>query len=76
MRHGSIIVKIVDAVKCGRLCEPFSPDDVKEAIGIPFAGVFLPKHRVGNPGNNTQLFIRISNRPVLYRLNSEYLSRL
>jgi hypothetical protein len=38
---------------------------VGKVLGIDFAGVFLPKHRVGNPGNNTELFRQVSNRPAL-----------
>jgi hypothetical protein len=43
------IRRIKDAVKRGTFIEPFTPADVNLAIGIDYAGVFLPKHRVGNP---------------------------
>ena len=43
--------------------QPFSPRDVLEA-GVPCAGrtpsTFLPKHRVGNPGGNTELLGRVT----------------
>jgi hypothetical protein len=39
---------------------------VNTALGIDWAGTFLPKHCVGNPGNNTELFVKISRG--LYRL--------
>ncbi len=64
------IRRIKEAVKDGTLVEPFTPAAVNQAIGINFAGVFLPKHRVGNPGfrdkANTELFVQIERG--LYRL--------
>lgn len=60
------IHRIREAIRNGRLREPFRPADVNTAIEIPYAGVFLPKHRVGNPGGFTELFIRVSRG--LYRL--------
>ena len=62
------IRRIRDAVWRGRLVEPFSPRDVNRELGITWAGTFLPKHRVGNPGGYTELFERVSSRPALYRL--------
>ena len=67
-REGITIRLIRDAVCLGLLEEPFSPRDVNEALGICWGGIFLPKHRVGNPGGNTELFVRISCRPAQYRL--------
>lgn len=46
-------------VKDGRLKQPFRPADINNVINIDFADVFLPKHRVGNPGKNTELFVQI-----------------
>ena len=68
----TLIQKIRAAVHEGRLKEPFGPKDVK-ALGIcsdTTSGTFLPTHRVGNPSGSTELFVRISSRPALYRLNS------
>ena len=48
MRRG-IVRKIRDAVGGGALPEPFAPRDVNRVIGISYAGVLLPKHRVGGP---------------------------
>jgi hypothetical protein len=51
--------EMVAAVQCGRLAEPFSAADVGRAcpgIAETTAGTFLPKHRRGNPGGNTELF--------------------
>lgn len=66
---GRLIQEIRTAVKEGRLTEPFSPQEVVQA-GVQCAattpGTFLPKHRVGNPGGNTELFIRVG--PGQYRL--------
>ncbi len=60
------IRRIKEAVRAGRLHEPFSPADVNRVLGIDWAGTFLPKHRVGNPGGNTALFVRVERS--LYRL--------
>lgn len=59
---------IRDAVRETRLTEPFHPADVNRALGITFAGTFLPKHRVGNPGGNTELFVQVARG--LYRLRN------
>jgi DNA-directed RNA polymerase subunit M/transcription elongation factor TFIIS len=58
--------RIREAVESGTLVQPFRPADVNRALGIDYAGVFLPKHRVGNPGKFTQHFVRIERG--LYRL--------
>jgi hypothetical protein len=71
MREGETIPRIRQAVAHGDLGEPFTPKDAGEVLGVDFAGVFLPKHRVGNPGNNTELFRQVSNRPALYRLRQQ-----
>ena len=67
-REGQTIRRIRDAVSYGLLAEPFSPRDLNDALGIRWGGTFLPKHRVGNPGGYTELFVRVSRRPALYRL--------
>jgi hypothetical protein len=48
------IRRIREAVASGRLKQYFRAEDVNKALGIEFAGTFLPKHRVGNPGGNTE----------------------
>ena len=68
---GKLISQIRAAVASGKLSEPFTPAMV--AVACPgwapnTYGTFLPKHRVGNPGGNTELFIRVA--PGLYRLNN------
>jgi hypothetical protein len=60
------IRRIREAVASGTLGKEFRAEDVNKALGIEFASTFLPKHRVGNPGENTELFVRI--RAGLYRL--------
>ncbi len=60
--------KIREAVHSGKLPQQFTPAQVNKALNIDWAGKFLPKHRVGNPRNETELFVRI--RPGLYRLKS------
>lgn len=68
--RGMLTRDIRAAVEAGSLREPFGAADVKRACP-GFAErtyhVFLPKHRVGNPGGGTELFVRVSKG--LYRLN-------
>lgn len=71
MNHqsGKFIKAIRIALKAGSLKQTFRAEDVKKAVP-GFANktynAFLPKHRRGNPGQNTELFERISLG--LYRL--------
>jgi hypothetical protein len=65
-REGVTIRRIRELVRLGKLVEPFTVADVNTALGIHWAGTFLPKHRVGNPGHNTALFIQVG--PGRYRL--------
>jgi len=60
------IRKIREAVGAGRLLRQFTPADVNKLLSIHWAGTFLPKHRQGNPGGYTALFIRVSSG--VYRL--------
>ena len=59
MRKSKIIESIKVALKEKRLPERFNPYDFKRACP-EFAEktyhVFLPKHRVGNPGGYTEYF--------------------
>jgi hypothetical protein len=57
---------IREAIERGALVQPFCPTDVNRALGIDYAGVFLPKHRVGNPGGFSERFVQIKRG--LYRL--------
>ena len=63
------IRRIRDAVRTRRLPEEFTPAIVNNSLNISWAGTFLPKHRVGNPGGYTELFVRIGKG--LYRLESD-----
>ncbi|HEY3684229.1 MAG TPA: hypothetical protein VGL93_14430 [Streptosporangiaceae bacterium] len=48
----------------GRLPERFHPTDVRQACpgwAEHTYGVFLPKHRLGNPGGYTAYFVRHSD---------------
>jgi len=56
------------AVNTGKIPVSFTPSQVNAALGITWVGTFLPKHCVGNPGGNTELFIKI--RRGLYRLRT------
>jgi len=64
---------IVAAVKSEELKEPFTKDEFRKACP-GFAegtyGTFLPKHRVGNPGGDSELFEEVSLRR--YRLVRPY----
>jgi hypothetical protein len=54
-----VYMSIVEAVRDGRLKEPFSTEDFRTAcpgFAPDTYGVFLPKHRRGNPGGNSELF--------------------
>ena len=73
-RAGKTIKRIREAVLQGKLQQQFSPKEVNAALGIRWAGNFLPKHRVGNPGGNTELFVQINDRPALYSLKVEAVS--
>jgi hypothetical protein len=63
MQEKWTIRSIREAVTTGVLSEAFGTSDVNRSLGIAYAGTLLPKHRVGNPGSNTELFIQISHRP-------------
>lgn len=58
--------RICEVVREGAIPSEFTPSQVNTALGINWAGTFLPKHRVGNPGGNTELFIQIGRG--LYKL--------
>lgn len=69
---------IVKAVKSEKLKEPFTKEDFRKAcpnFGEGTYNTFLWKHRVGNPGGNTELFRKIAPRkfelvrPFKYGLN-------
>jgi len=69
---------IVNAVKAGKLKEPFSVEDFKRAcpgFGEGTYNAFLYKHRRGNPKGNTELFERVAPgkfriiRPFKYGLD-------
>lgn len=63
------IRKIREEVQSGRLPKEFTPTQVNMVLNISWAGTFLPKHRVGNPGGNTELFFQVTRG--LYKLKAE-----
>lgn len=63
------IRRIREAVRSGKLSEEFTTVQVNKTLNIDWAGTFLPKHRIGNPDGNTELFVRIGRGP--YRLKSD-----
>lgn len=67
MEHETIR-KIREAVRTGKLGREFAALEVNVVLKIHWAGTFLPKHRVGNPGGETELFVRV--RPGVYRLKA------
>lgn len=60
------MLRIRERIAEGVLTQPFRASDVNRALGIDYAGVFLPKHRIGNPGGFTEHFVQIERG--LYRL--------
>ncbi len=76
MQHG-VYGSIVQAVRRGGLKEPITKDDFRNACPGWTEGTydtFLDKHAVGNPGGNSELFIRVAPgkfrlvRPTKYRI--------
>jgi hypothetical protein len=66
---------IVTAVRKGRLSEPFSSEDFRRTcpgFGVGTYQAFLWKHRKGNPGGNSELFVQAGRgtfrvmRPLRY----------
>lgn len=73
MARHRVYRRIVGAVKSGELKEPFTTDDFREACPGLAEGTynaFLHKHRVGNPGRNSELFDKVS--PGRFRLVRPY----
>jgi hypothetical protein len=67
----SAVQKIKTAIQNSALPTAFTPADVNKKLNIDWAGTFLPKHRVGNPGGNTELFRRLGpaeTKPARYRM--------
>ena len=60
--------RIREAVREGIIPVEFTPAQVNTALGINWAGTFLPKHRVDNPGGNTELFVQTGRG--LYKLKT------
>ena len=53
---------IVAAIRAGRLQEPFTKADFRNAcpdFGEGTYNAFLDKHARGNPGDNSELFVRV-----------------
>ncbi len=69
MANHKIYSAIVWAIKKGILKEPFTNADFRRAcsgLGEGTYNAFLPKHCMGNPGRNSELFER--TEPGKYRL--------
>lgn len=68
---------IITAIRIGKLTEPFSKKDFEmccPGFGVGTYNAFLDKHALGNPGDNSELFERVSAgqfrclRPFKYKL--------
>jgi len=62
MSH-KVYTSIVSAIREDRFREPFSMEDFRAAcpgLGEGTYNAFLDKHTRGNPGMNSELFIRVS----------------
>jgi hypothetical protein len=59
VRDRDTIRRIREAAANGAIPVVFKPADVNRALRIRWGGVFLPKHRVGNPGGDTELFAQV-----------------
>ena len=68
-KEGKFIRDIRRARREGRLPREFRKADLQKACpgwAAETCGVFPSKHRVGNPGRETELFVRVARG--LYRL--------
>ena len=77
MASHAVYAAIVSAVRSGKLQEPFSQAGFRRAcpgLGEGTYKAFLHKHRLRNPGGNSELFERVSPgrfkllRPIRYGL--------
>ena len=62
--------KVYAAVKSGKLNQPFNAAMAKKACPGWVVGTyhtFFAKHAIGNPGSNTELFVRVARGS--YRLS-------
>jgi len=62
MRH-LVYSAIVEAIRAGVLAEPFTVQDFKiscPGLGAGTYKAFLYKHRRGNPGQNSELFDKVT----------------
>ena len=71
-----VYFSIINAIEKGKLREPFGKEDFRNAcpnLGEGTYNAFLDKHRVGNFGGNTELFVKVATglfkmvRPYLYQ---------
>lgn len=74
---GRVYRMVVEALRAGLLPEPFGQSDFQHActgLGKGTYKAFLHKHAKGNPGNNSELFVRVRRgkfkciRPYKYGL--------
>lgn len=72
MRQKKLYHQIKNGVTAGILKQPFSVKDVNKFLNniLLKSSAFLPKHCVDNPGNYSEMFIRVSRGK--YKLNPAY----
>lgn len=63
---GGKVGALAEAVEFGHILLGVVQGHFDDVLKIHWAGTFLPKHRVGNPGGNTELFVQVERG--LYRL--------
>lgn len=66
-----VYTAIVSAINCGKLVEPFTNMDFKNAcpgLAERTYSNFLPKHRQGNPSNTSELFEQVDIDQKKYKL--------
>jgi len=77
MIHHRVYSAIVAVVRSGQLTEPFTQADFQRAcpgFGLGTYTAFLHKHRLDNPGGNSELFELVNPgqfkllRPIRYGL--------
>jgi len=61
--NSKLYESILNCIKSGKLNQPFRVSDVNNCCKdiLSKSPSFLSKHRVGNPGNHTEYFIRERN---------------
>jgi len=76
MATHKVYFSIIKAIENNTLREPFTKEDFRNTcpnLGAGTYQAFLDKHRVGNPGDNSELFVKVA--PNLFKMVRPYLYR-